>query len=39
MPKNNGTTTYAIKDGNAQSGRLATRYNGGLPTQSGATGR
>jgi hypothetical protein len=33
--KNNGTTTYAIKDGNAQSGSLATRYNGSLPTQSG----
>jgi hypothetical protein len=33
--KNNGTTTYAIKDGNAQSGGLATRYNGSLPTQSG----
>ncbi len=33
--KNNGTTTYAIKDGNAQSGGLATRYNGGLPTQAG----
>jgi hypothetical protein len=35
MLKNNGTTTYAIKDGNAQSGSLATRYNGSLPTQSG----
>ncbi|MFI5893833.1 arabinofuranosidase catalytic domain-containing protein [Actinoplanes sp. NPDC051513] len=35
MTKNNGTSTYAIKDGNAQSGSLATRYNGGLPTQSG----
>jgi hypothetical protein len=33
--KNNGTSTYAIKDGNAQSGSLATRYNGALPTQSG----
>jgi hypothetical protein len=33
--KNNGTSTYAIKDGNAQSGSLATRYNGSLPTQSG----
>ncbi|WP_433218888.1 arabinofuranosidase catalytic domain-containing protein [Dactylosporangium sp. CS-047395] len=35
MLKNNGTTTYAIKDGNAQSGGLKTQYNGGLPTQSG----
>jgi hypothetical protein len=35
MTKNNGTTTYAIKDANAQSGSLATRYNGSLPTQSG----
>ena len=35
MLKNNGTSTYAIKDGNAQSGGLATRYNGALPTQSG----
>jgi hypothetical protein len=33
--KNNGTTTYAIKDGSAQSGGLATRYNGSLPTQAG----
>ena len=33
--KNDGTTTYAIKDGNAQSGGLATRYNGALPSQSG----
>jgi hypothetical protein len=33
--KNNGTSTYAIKDGNAQSGSLATRYNGALPSQSG----
>jgi hypothetical protein len=33
--KNNGTSTYAIKDGNAQSGSLATRWNGSLPTQSG----
>ena len=33
--KNNGTTTYAIKDGNAQSGSLATRYSGALPTTSG----
>jgi non-reducing end alpha-L-arabinofuranosidase len=35
MLKNNGTTTYAIKDGNAQSGSLATRYNGALPTTAG----
>ncbi|MFF0325668.1 arabinofuranosidase catalytic domain-containing protein [Nonomuraea angiospora] len=35
MLKNNGTSTYAIKDGNAQSGSLATRYNGALPTQAG----
>lgn len=33
--KNNGTSTYAIKDGNAQSGSLATRYNGALPSTSG----
>lgn len=33
--KNNGTSTYAIKDGDARSGGLATRYNGALPTQSG----
>ncbi|MEU4236770.1 arabinofuranosidase catalytic domain-containing protein [Actinoplanes sp. NPDC026619] len=35
MTKNNGTSAYAIKDGNSQSGSLATRYNGALPTQSG----
>jgi hypothetical protein len=35
MLKNNGTTTYAIKDGNAQSGSLHTDYNGALPTTSG----
>jgi hypothetical protein len=35
MLKNNGTSTYAIKDGNAQSGGLATRYNGALPNLSG----
>ncbi|MDI1465336.1 arabinofuranosidase catalytic domain-containing protein [Catellatospora sp. KI3] len=35
MLKNNGTTTYAIKDGDAQSGGLKTQYNGGLPTQAG----
>jgi hypothetical protein len=37
MLKNNGTTTYAIKDGNAQSGSLATRYNGALPNLGGYT--
>jgi hypothetical protein len=31
MLKNNGTTTYAIKDGNAQSGGLTTQYEGPLP--------
>jgi hypothetical protein len=35
--KNNGTTTYAIKDGNAQSGGLATRYSGALPNRGGYT--
>jgi non-reducing end alpha-L-arabinofuranosidase len=30
--KNNGTNFFAIKDGNAQSGGLATRYSGALPT-------
>ncbi|MEU4509170.1 arabinofuranosidase catalytic domain-containing protein [Nonomuraea wenchangensis] len=35
MLKNNGISTYAIKDGNAQSGGLATRYDGPLPTQAG----
>jgi non-reducing end alpha-L-arabinofuranosidase len=35
MLKNNGTSTYAIKDGNAQSGSLATRYNGALPNIGG----
>jgi non-reducing end alpha-L-arabinofuranosidase len=35
--KNNGTTTYAIKDGNSQSGGLATRYNGALPNLGGYT--
>ena len=37
MLKNNGTTTYAIKDGNAQSGSLATRYSGALPNIGGYT--
>src|ERR1700691_6209864 len=31
MLNNNGTTTYAIKDANAQSGSLTTEYNGPLP--------
>ena len=33
--KNNGTTTYAIKGGNAQSGSLTTWYNGPLPNLGG----
>ena len=33
--KNNGTTTYAIKGGNADSGGLTTWYSGALPTTSG----
>jgi hypothetical protein len=35
MVKNNGTTTYAIKDGNAQSGPLKTDYDGPLPDTGG----
>jgi non-reducing end alpha-L-arabinofuranosidase len=35
--KNNGTTTYAIKGGNSQSGGLTTWYNGPLPNLSGYT--
>jgi hypothetical protein len=35
LVKNNGTTTYAIKGGNANSGGLTTWYNGSLPTQGG----
>ncbi|WP_246192479.1 arabinofuranosidase catalytic domain-containing protein [Kitasatospora atroaurantiaca] len=35
--KNNGTTTYAIKDGNAQSGSLTTEYAGALPNLGGYT--
>jgi hypothetical protein len=31
MLKNNGTTTYALKGGDAQAGGLATWWNGGLP--------
>jgi hypothetical protein len=30
--KNNGTNYFALKDGNAQSGSLSTRYSGALPT-------
>jgi hypothetical protein len=32
MLKNNGTTNFAIKGGNAQSGTLATLYDGKLPS-------
>ncbi|HMG56233.1 MAG TPA: alpha-L-arabinofuranosidase B [Kofleriaceae bacterium] len=32
MLKNNGQNFFALKDGNAQSGGLATRYSGALPT-------
>lgn len=35
--KNNGTTTYAIKEGNAQTGALTTRYDGPLPNLGGYT--
>jgi hypothetical protein len=35
LVKNNGTTTYAIKGGNADSGGLTTWYNGSLPTTTG----
>ncbi|XUL86239.1 arabinofuranosidase catalytic domain-containing protein [Streptomyces galilaeus] len=37
MLKNNGTTTYALKGGNAQSGSLTTFYNGALPNLGGYT--
>ena len=37
MVNNNGTTTYAIKDANAQSGGLATEYSGPLPDIGGYT--
>jgi hypothetical protein len=37
MLKNNGTTTYAIKDANAQSGGLTTQYEGPLPDIGGYT--
>ena len=33
--KNNGTTTYAIKDGDATKGGLVTQWDGSLPTQGG----
>jgi hypothetical protein len=32
MLKNNGTNFFALKDGNASSGGLSTRYSGALPT-------
>jgi non-reducing end alpha-L-arabinofuranosidase len=35
LVKNNGTTTYAIKGGNAQSGSLTTWYSGALPDLGG----
>ena len=37
MVKLNGTTTYAIKGGNAQSGGLTTYYSGALPNLGGYT--
>ena len=37
MLKNNGTTTYALKDANAQSGGLTTEYSGPLPDIGGYT--
>jgi len=37
MLKNNGTTTYALKDGNAASGALTTEYEGPLPDIGGYT--
>jgi hypothetical protein len=37
MLKNNGTTTYALKDGNADSGGLTTEYDGPLPGIGGYT--
>lgn len=37
MLKNNGTTTYALKDGNAASGELTTEYAGPLPDIGGYT--
>jgi non-reducing end alpha-L-arabinofuranosidase len=35
LVKNNGTSTYAIKGGNADSGGLSTWYSGSLPTTGG----
>lgn len=35
LVKTDGTSTYAIKGGNAQSGALSTWYNGSLPTIGG----
>ncbi len=35
LVKDNGTTTYAIKGGNSQSGSLTTWYNGALPNLGG----
>ena len=35
LEKNNGTSTYAIKGGNAQSGSLTTWYSGALPNIGG----
>jgi hypothetical protein len=35
LVKNNGTTTYALKGGNADSGSMTTWYSGALPTTSG----
>ncbi len=35
MVENNGTTTYAIRGGNADSGGLTTWYSGPLPTRGG----
>jgi len=37
MLKNNGTTTYALKDGNAAAGGLTTEYEGPLPDIGGYT--
>ncbi|MCW2895989.1 MAG: xlnA 3 [Actinomycetia bacterium] len=37
MLKNNGKTTYALKDGNAASGGLTTEYAGPLPDTGGYT--
>ena len=37
MLKNNGTSTYALKDGNAAAGGLTTEYEGPLPDTGGYT--